>query len=114
MLSAPDIAIIGAIALLVFGPEQLPRIARKVGGAMREVQLTSQQFIREMERAADEAEPKPPVADLYAVDAPEPHLEPPLAAEAEPMLPGFEPETPPSENGAVQKAPRPASEPSEF
>ncbi|MBV8355859.1 MAG: twin-arginine translocase TatA/TatE family subunit, partial [Candidatus Eremiobacteraeota bacterium] len=38
MLSVPDVAIIGAIALLVFGPEQLPRIARKVGTAMREVQ----------------------------------------------------------------------------
>ncbi len=54
MLSAPDIAILGAVALLVFGPDQLPKVARKFGSVMRDVQNTSSQFIREMERAADE------------------------------------------------------------
>ncbi|MDQ6924765.1 MAG: twin-arginine translocase TatA/TatE family subunit [Candidatus Eremiobacteraeota bacterium] len=46
-------AILGAAALLFFGPEQLPRIARKAGNVMREVQNTSASFIRELERAAD-------------------------------------------------------------
>ena len=53
MLSIPDMAILGAAALLFFGPEQLPRVARKAGNVMREIQNTSQSFIREMERAAD-------------------------------------------------------------
>lgn len=53
MLSIPDMALLGAAALLLFGPEQLPRVARKAGLFMREVQNTSQGFIREMERAAD-------------------------------------------------------------
>jgi sec-independent protein translocase protein TatA len=53
MLSIPDMALLGAAALLLFGPEQLPRVARKAGGFMREIQNTSQSFIREMERAAD-------------------------------------------------------------
>jgi Sec-independent protein translocase protein TatA len=48
--------VIGAAALLFFGPDQLPKVARKVGTVVRDVQLTSQSFIREMERAADEAE----------------------------------------------------------
>jgi Sec-independent protein translocase protein TatA len=46
-------AMLGAAALLLFGPEQLPRVARKAGSVMREIQNTSQSFIREMERAAD-------------------------------------------------------------
>ena len=54
MLSIPDMAILGAAALIFFGPEQLPKVARKVGLFMRDVQNTSQSFIREMERAADE------------------------------------------------------------
>jgi Sec-independent protein translocase protein TatA len=53
MLSIPDMALLGAAALLLFGPEQLPRVARKAGNVMREIQNTSQSFIREMERAAD-------------------------------------------------------------
>ena len=57
-------ALLGAAALLLFGPEQLPRVARKAGNVMREIQNTSQSFIREMERAADlqdAAETKPPL-----------------------------------------------------
>jgi Sec-independent protein translocase protein TatA len=72
--------IIGAAALLFFGPDQLPKVAKKAGQAIREVQNTSQAFLREMERAADEPdhppEPKPPV--------PPPVAPPPPAAEATP------------------------------
>jgi sec-independent protein translocase protein TatB len=53
MLSIPDMALLGVAALMLFGPEQLPRVARKAGNVMREIQNTSQSFIREMERAAD-------------------------------------------------------------
>jgi sec-independent protein translocase protein TatA len=54
MLSVPDMAIIGALALIFFGPEQLPRVAKRVGHVVRDVQNTSQAFIREMERAAED------------------------------------------------------------
>jgi Sec-independent protein translocase protein TatA len=47
-------AVIGALALIFFGPEQLPRVARQFGRVVRDVQNTSQSFVREMERAADE------------------------------------------------------------
>jgi sec-independent protein translocase protein TatA len=77
MLSIPDMAVLGGLALLIFGPDQLPKVARKAGGFMREVQNTSQSFIREMERAADVSEapkaapppvwePSPPVAEVVA------------------------------------------------
>lgn len=117
MLSAPDIAILGAVALLVFGPEQLPRIARKFGTVMRDVQNTSQQFIREMERAADEQEPERPhleaVPSAYgqpsitdtALAGVETHVE-----SEEPMLPGIEHEVAAEHSAAV----KPAAEPVEF
>ena len=57
MLSLPDMAILGILALLVFGEQKLPGIMRQAGRVMREVQNTSQSFIREMERAADVNEP---------------------------------------------------------
>jgi Sec-independent protein translocase protein TatA len=56
LLSPADILIIGAAALIFFGPDQLPKVARKAGHVVRDMQNTSQSFIREMERAADEAE----------------------------------------------------------
>jgi Sec-independent protein translocase protein TatA len=85
---------LGAAALLLFGPEQLPRVARKAGSVMRDIQNTSQSFIREMERAADlqdvavtKAEPPPfePAAyDPVPYDATPPEHaaeEPPYEAE---------------------------------
>jgi sec-independent protein translocase protein TatA len=60
MLSIPDMAMLGAAALIFFGPEQLPKVARKVGTIVRDVQNTSQSFIREMEAAADRSDPPPP------------------------------------------------------
>lgn len=52
MLSIPDMAILGGLALIVFGPERLPQIARQVGRVIGEVRSTSASFVSEMERAA--------------------------------------------------------------
>jgi sec-independent protein translocase protein TatA len=95
MLSIPDMALLGAAALIFFGPEQLPKVARKVGAVIRDVQNTSQSFIREMERAAEE----PAAPDLshahiydgastngsgaYGATAAEPHVPPPSPSHAE-------------------------------
>lgn len=91
MLSIPDMAVIGALALIFFGPEQLPRVARQFGRVVRDVQNTSQSFIREMERAADELDA---TADERARQAkatgaetphePEPPTEPETPHESEP------------------------------
>jgi Sec-independent protein translocase protein TatA len=64
-------AILAVLALLVFGEEKLPGIMRQAGRVMREVQNTSQSFIREMERAADVNDaPPPPPADVEEAPAP--------------------------------------------
>jgi TatA/E family protein of Tat protein translocase len=88
MFSVPDIAVIGVLALLLFGPDKLPGILRQAGKFMREVQNTSHSFVAEMERAADvNAEPKPQprvVEQLIAPDlAPEPELDSGLPLEPE-------------------------------
>ena len=70
MLSIPDLAIVGVFALLVFGPDKLPGVMRKAGHVMRDIQNTSQGFIREMERAADVSEPQKPWAPPEHPDDP--------------------------------------------
>lgn len=101
MLSIPDMALLGAAALMFFGPEQLPKVARKAGILIRDVQNTSQQFIREMERAADEGS--------YVNDVSRAHLiEDPLAAST--STPPYEPYVAESYNGHPYAAPaEPAS-----
>ena len=56
MLSPSDTAIVFILALLLFGPEQLPKLARQLGEAMRHIQNTTHTFMMEMERAADVSE----------------------------------------------------------
>ena len=74
MFSVPDILVVSVLALLLFGPDRLPKLMRQAGRFMREVQNTSQGFISEMERAADLAEhpvPPPAPANTYGDSAPE-------------------------------------------
>ncbi len=81
MLGPGDMLIIGAAALLFFGPDQLPKVAKKAGQAIREVQNTSQAFLREMERAADEPD-HPPEPMRPTVPPPVAPPSPPVEAEA--------------------------------
>ncbi|MBV8081764.1 MAG: twin-arginine translocase TatA/TatE family subunit [Candidatus Eremiobacteraeota bacterium] len=61
MLSPSDTILIFVVALLLFGPEHLPKIARQLGDAMRHVQTTTNAFMAEMERAAAASDrPNPP------------------------------------------------------
>ncbi|GAC1305874.1 MAG: hypothetical protein NVSMB19_17630 [Vulcanimicrobiaceae bacterium] len=88
MLSPADMVIIGAAALIFFGPDQLPKVARRAGQAIRDVQNTSQSFIREMERAADasdhvEREDMSPHYDYRSYAEPAPAPEPPSGAHAD-------------------------------
>ena len=83
MLSIPDMALLGAAALMFFGPEQLPKVARKVGLLVRDVQNTSQSFIREMERARDDHNYGPDISRAHLLEDPVP---PPPVYEPEPYV----------------------------
>jgi TatA/E family protein of Tat protein translocase len=73
MFSVPDILVVSVLALLLFGPDRLPKIMRQAGRFMRDVQNTSQTFVAEMERAADvpETPPEPPPAPRAATIPPD-------------------------------------------
>jgi len=45
MFSVPDILVVSVLALLLFGPERLPKVMRQAGRFMREVQNTSHAFV---------------------------------------------------------------------
>ncbi|MFY9738458.1 MAG: twin-arginine translocase TatA/TatE family subunit [Candidatus Cybelea sp.] len=60
MLSVPDVLVVSVLALLLFGPDRLPKVMRQAGRFMRDVQNTSHSFIAEMERAADTTDLRPP------------------------------------------------------
>ncbi|MFY9719764.1 MAG: twin-arginine translocase TatA/TatE family subunit [Candidatus Cybelea sp.] len=60
MLSVPDVLVVSVLALLLFGPDRLPKVMRQAGRLVRDVQNTSHSFIAEMERAADMADAPPP------------------------------------------------------
>jgi len=77
MFSVPDIMVVSVLALLLFGPDQLPKVMRQAGRVMREVQNTSHSFIAEMERAAD-------VSDTKSMSPPMPPPMPPAPSEFRP------------------------------
>jgi Sec-independent protein translocase protein TatA len=73
-LGPTDMAAIFVVALLLFGPEQLPKVARQVGEVMRHMQNTTQSFMLEMDRAAREHDVAPaavaPHADALSAEMP--------------------------------------------
>lgn len=86
VLSIPDMAILGVLALLVFGEKKLPGVMRQAGRIMRDVQNTSQSFLREMDRAADVTEPMHSTVEVPAADVPPsdiPPADPPPVAPPE-------------------------------
>jgi sec-independent protein translocase protein TatB len=61
MLSVPHLIIIFVVALVVFGPEKLPELARNLGKVMAEFRRTTgdlrstfEEHMRDLEREADE------------------------------------------------------------
>ena len=86
MFSLPDMTVLGILALLVFGPERLPGMMRQAGRVMREVQNTSQSFIREMERVAEVPErpamPEEALSTVEGVPGGEAATEPPQPSDA--------------------------------
>jgi sec-independent protein translocase protein TatA len=119
MFSIPDMAVAGAVALLLFGPEQLPKVARRAGQLVRDMQNTSQSFIREMERAADASDhdvrpaspvPTLPAAPLYH-ETPQPAAYDVAAAETVVNTPAADrgpAAIPPAEPGQPAAAAEPA------
>lgn len=120
MLSLPHLVIVFVVALVVFGPEKLPELARNVGKFMAEFRRMTGEFkgtfeghMRELEREADERKrtsaatttaPPPPTENTIRNDSPQPTPEAPVetagpvVTPAEGIVPSADPRNP------VQKA----------
>ena len=53
----PEMAVIGAVALLVFGPKRLPELGRTLGKTLKGFQSASKEFEREINKAMADPEP---------------------------------------------------------
>ncbi len=78
-IGLPEIAVIGALALLVFGPKRLPELGRTLGKTLKGFQAASSEFEREVQKALEE--PLPPEQDrsddISASEVPPQGNEPP-------------------------------------
>ena len=59
-IGLPEMAVIGAVALLVFGPKRLPEFGRTLGKTLKGFQTASKEFEREMSKAMADPEELPP------------------------------------------------------
>ncbi len=50
----PEIAVIGALALVIFGPKRLPELGRRLGKTLKGLQTASTQFESEIQKAMSE------------------------------------------------------------
>jgi TatA/E family protein of Tat protein translocase len=108
MLSIPHLIIVFIVALVVFGPEKLPELARNLGKIMGEfkratgdLRSTFEGHLRDLEREADQRRLRSEVASAAT---PVPPAAAPLPPEFEtpvPPLPGSVPTTPPHISGVA-------------
>ena len=105
----PEMILILAVALLVFGPKRLPEIGRTIAKTLKMLQDASKEFETELKKETEQitAMVDKQLVDKQPVDKqPQPPNAEPLAVEATPpegSLPNsaVEPETAPSENTAT-------------
>src|SRR5258708_37539122 len=78
-----EILLTSAIALVVLGPERLPKVARQVGNWMGRARVMARQLSEQLEREVsaeellkEQSTPKPPAADRIA-PPPAPYAPPP-------------------------------------
>lgn len=114
MLSVPHLIVIFIVALVVFGPEKIPELARNLGKIMAEfrrvtgdLRSTFEGHLRDLEREADQRRSTaPPAAALPAVPA----VTTVPAADAGAVAPGTVPSNPPNA-GAVNNPAPPGPDP---
>ncbi|MGH9701226.1 MAG: Sec-independent protein translocase subunit TatA/TatB [Candidatus Acidiferrales bacterium] len=128
MLSVSHLIVIFVVALVIFGPEKLPELARNLGKVMAEfkritgeMRYTFEDHLRELERETEQrkapaaaALPPPPPAAENTIASNPPHGVTPAAVAEEPAQPGlFDPhaEVPPTESSAAAESSQPAQAP---
>ena len=54
----PEIAVIAAIALVIFGPKRLPEMGKNLGKTLKSLQKASAEFEKEVQNAISDDEKK--------------------------------------------------------
>jgi sec-independent protein translocase protein TatB len=101
-----EILLTSAIALIVLGPERLPKVARQVGNWLGRARVMARQLSEQLERevSADEIlkqQSRPSAAAPAKPPPAPPAVEPPAPVEPPPLI-----EPPPAENPPVSEPPR--------
>ncbi len=111
MLSIPHLIIVFIVALVVFGPEKLPELARNLGKIMGEfkratgdLRSTFEGHLRDLEREADQRRLRNEVASAATPVPPAATALPPEFESSVPPLPGSVPATPPHISGVAVNA----------
>ena len=55
-IGLPEIAVIAAIALIIFGPKRLPEFGRTLGKTLKGFQSASSEFEKEIQKAMNETD----------------------------------------------------------
>ena len=55
-IGLPEIAVISALALIIFGPKRLPELGRTLGKTLKGFQAASSEFEREIQKAMSETD----------------------------------------------------------
>jgi len=110
-LGGPELFLIFAVALIVFGPRKLPEIGKSLGKMMAEFRRASNEFRSTIENEV-EAEK---IRDSMRIEPPrvEPYAPPAAASTAEPAVTDYPggPETTPAAEPPPTAAPTAAAEP---
>ncbi|MCP9837559.1 TatA/E family twin arginine-targeting protein translocase [Cyanobium sp. N.Huapi 1H5] len=85
-IGLPEMAVIAAIGLLVFGPKRLPELGKTLGRTLRGFQSASQEFEKEFRTAVGTTE--------QPIDISGPPAAVPPAAEPAAITPAADPATP--------------------
>ena len=59
----PEIAVIAALALVVFGPKKLPELGRSLGKTIKSLQKASSEFEDELKKVVNDSEERTPEND---------------------------------------------------
>ena len=85
-IGLPEMAVIAAVALLVFGPKRLPEFGRTLGKTLKGFQSASKEFEREINKAM--ADPEAEGDQVKALEAPvETVVTPVVSPKSEPTSP---------------------------
>ncbi|KGG16679.1 Twin-arginine translocation protein TatA [Prochlorococcus sp. MIT 0602] len=55
-MGLPEIAVIVALALVVFGPKKLPELGRNIGKTLKSLQKASSEFENELQKAITDSD----------------------------------------------------------